>query len=77
MSQDCAISVIDMASKESNDEVVEGLIETLSHGDTLDNLQVNINQNLSTEEKEQVIFLVHEFSETFSNKPGRTTLIDH
>ena len=30
-SQVCAISVTDMASEESNDEVIEGLIETLSH----------------------------------------------
>ena len=49
-SQVCAISVIDMASEESNDEVIEGLIKTLSHGNTQDNSQVNINQNLSTEE---------------------------
>ena len=64
-SQVCAISVIDMASEESNDEVIEGLIETLLHGNTQDNSQVNINQNLSTEEKEQVLSLVQEFSETF------------
>ena len=38
---------------------------------------VNINQNLNTEEKEQVLSLVQEFSETFSDKPGRTTLLDH
>ena len=76
-SQVCAISVIDMASEESNDEVIEGLIETLSHGNTQDNSQVNINQNLCTEEKEQVLSLVQEFSETFSDKPGRTTLLDH
>ena len=76
-SQVCAISVIEMASEESNDEVIEELIETLSHGNTQDNSQVNINQNLSTEEKEQVLSLVQEFSETFSDKPRRTTLLDH
>ena len=47
-SQVCAISVIVMASEESNDEVIEGLIETLSHGNTQDNSQVNVNQNVST-----------------------------
>ena len=26
---------------------------------------------------EQVLSLVQEFSETFSDKPGRTTLLDH
>ena len=68
--QVCAIAVIDMASE-------EGLIESLSHGNTQDNSRVNINQNLSTEEKEQVLSLVQEFSETFSDKPGRITLLDH
>ena len=73
----CAISVIDMASEESNDEVIKGLIEILSHGKTQANSQVNINQTLSTEEKELVLSLVQECSETFSDKPGRTTLLDH
>ena len=38
---------------------------------------MNINQNLTTEEKEQELSLVQEFSATFSDKPGRTTLLDH
>ena len=66
-----------MASEESNDDVIKGLIETLSHGNTQGNSQVNIKLNLSTGEKEQILSLVQEFSEIFSDKLGRTTLLDH
>ena len=39
--------------------------------------QVNINPALRQEEQNQVCSLVQEFSYTFSEKPGRTTLIEH
>ena len=39
--------------------------------------QVNINPGLSQEEPNQVRSLVQEFSSTFSEKPGRTTLMEH
>ena len=39
--------------------------------------QVNINPALSQEEQNQVRSLVQEFSGTFSEKPGRTTLMEH
>ena len=69
-SQVCAISVTDMASEESNDDVIEGLIQTLSHGNMQDNSQVNVNQNLSIEEKEQVLLLCKSFLRHFQINQG-------
>ena len=59
-----------MASEESNDEVKEELIETLSHGNTQDNSQVNINQNLSTEEKDKYFLLCKSFLRHFQINKG-------
>ena len=69
-SQACAIPVIDMASEESNGEVLEGLIETLLHGNTQDNSQVNINQNLSTEERNKYFLLCKSFLRHFQLNQG-------
>lgn len=39
--------------------------------------QVRINPDLPEEEREQLQALVHEFSDVFSDVPGRTTLAEH
>ena len=55
----------------------DGLIETPSVCESGEGTQVNINPALSQEEQNQVRSLVQEFSGTFSEKPGRTTLMEH
>ena len=61
-SQVCAVLLIDLTAEEMEDECSDGLIETPS---------------LSQEEQNQVRSLVQKFSGTFSEKPGRTTLMEH
>ena len=52
-------------------------METPSGQNEGDVLQVNINPALNPKERKQVEELIQEFPETFSEKPGRTTLMEH
>ena len=76
-SQVCAVSLVDLTAAEMEDECSDGLIETPSVCDSGEGTQVNINPALSQEEQNQVHSLVQEFSGTFSEKPGRTTVMEH
>ena len=76
-SQVCAVSLVDLTAEEMEDECSDGLIETPSVCESGEGTQVNINPALSQEEQHQVRSLVQEFSGTFSEKPGRTTLMEH
>ena len=76
-SQVCAVSLVDLTAEEMEDECSDGLIETPSVCKSGEGTQVNINPALSQEEQHQVRSLVQEFSGTFSEKPGRTTLMEH
>ena len=59
------------------DECSDGLIETPSVCESGEGTQVNINPALSQEEHNQVRSLVQEFSGTFSEKRGRTTVMEN
>ena len=76
-SQVCAVSLVDLTAEEMEDECSDGLIETPSVCESEEGTQVNINPALSQKEQNQVCSLVQEFSGTFSEKPGRTTLMEH
>ena len=76
-SQVCAVSLVDLPAEEMEDESSDGLIETPSVCESGEGTQVNINPALSQEEQNQVRSLVQEFSGTFSEKLGRTTLMEH
>ena len=76
-SQVCAVSLVDLTAEEMEDECSDGLIEKPSACESGEGTQVNINPALSQEEQNQVRSLVQEFSGTFSEKPGRTTLMEH
>ena len=76
-SQVCAVLLVDLTAEEMDDECSDGLIETHSVCESGEGTQVNINPALSNEEQNQVRSLVQEFSGTFSEKPGRTTLMEH
>ena len=76
-SQVCAVSLVDLTAEEMEDECSDGLIETPSVCESGEGTQVNINPALSQDEQNQVRSLVQEFSGTFSEKPGRTTLMEH
>ena len=76
-SQVCAVSLVDLTAEEMEDECSDGLIETPSVCESGEGTQVNIIPALSQEEQNQVRSLVQEFSGTFSEKPGRTTLMEH
>ena len=76
-SQVCAVSLVDLTAEEMEDECSDGLIKTPSVCESGEGTQVNINPALSQEEQNQVRSLVQEFSGTFSEKPGRTTLMGH
>ena len=75
--QVCAVSLVDLTAEEMEDECSDGLIETPSVCESGEGTQVNINPALSQEEQNQVRSLVQEFSSTFSEKTGRTTLMEH
>ena len=75
-SQVCAVSLVDLTAEDMEDECNNGLIETTSVCES-EGTQVNINLALSQEEQNHVRSLVQEFSGTFSEKPGRTTLMEH
>ena len=76
-SQICAVSIVDLTAEEMEDECSDGLIETPSVCESGEGTQVNINPALSQEEQHHVRSLVQEFSGTSSEKPGRTTLMEH
>ena len=76
-SQVCAVSLVDLTAEEMEDECSDGLIETPSVCESGEGTQVNINPALSQEEQHQVGSLVQEFSGAFSEKSGRTTLMEH
>ena len=76
-SQVCAVSLIDLTVENMDDESRGGLVETPSGQNEGDVLQVNINPALNPKERKQVEELIQEFPETFSEKPGRTTLMEH
>ena len=71
------MSLVHLTAEEMEDECSDGLIETASVCESGKGTQVNINPALSQEEKNQVRSLVQEFSGTFSEKPGRTILMEH
>ena len=76
-SQVYAVSLVDLTAEEMEDQCSDGLIETPSMCESGEGTQVNINPALSQEEQNQVRSLVQKFSGTFSEKPGRTTLMEH
>ena len=60
-SQVCAVSLVNLAAEEVEDECSDGLIETLSVCESREGTQVNINLALSQEEQNQVRLLVRVF----------------
>ena len=76
-SQVCAVSLVDLTAEEKKDECSDELIETPSACESGEGTEVNINPALSQEEQNKVRSLVQEFSETFSERPGRTSLMEH
>ena len=76
-SQVCAVSLVDLTAEEMEDECIDCLIETPSVCESGEGIQVDIYPAFSQEEQNQVRSLVQEFSGTFSEKPGRTTLMEH
>ena len=67
-SQVCAVSLVDLAAEEMEDEYSVGLIDTPSVCESGEGTQVNINPALSKEEQNQVRSLVQEFSGTLFRK---------
>ena len=72
-----AVSLVDLTAEKIEDECSDCLLETSSVCESGEGTQVNINPALSQEEQNQVRSLVQEFSGTFSEKPGKTTLMEH
>ena len=76
-SQVCAVSFVDLTADEMEDECSDGLIETPFVCESGEGTRVNFNPALSQEEQNQVCYIVQEFSCTFLENLGRTTLMKH
>ena len=74
--QVCSVAVLDCTSEDTEDNI-EGLVESPSICDNELVELLNINPDLTKEQKSQVRQFVTNFASTFTGIPGCTTLLEH
>ena len=74
--QVCSVAILDDSPKGPCEDI-ENLVESTSASDCDDVDDININLDLRVVQQAQVREIISDYSNTFTTRPGCTTLIKH